>query len=177
MTNRIIAVVGPSGAGKDTLIAGAVAARPNLRCVRRAITRPAEAGGEDFEGLTETVFAARKAAGAFALDWEAHGLRYGIPKTALEGSGDVIFNGSRKALRQALVQFPELIVVLVLAPDSLLAARLASRGRETAADINARLARAPFVLPDGIVARVVMNDTTPEEGVVRFLTAIQPERG
>ena len=97
---RLFAVVGPSGAGKDTLMAAA-AHRPGVALVRRVITRPAEAGGEDFEGVTPEAFAARKARGAFALDWEAHGLRYGIPHDQLRG-GDVIFNGSRAALPAAL---------------------------------------------------------------------------
>ena len=57
----IFAVVGPSGAGKDTLIAGALERRPDLRLARRVITRPTEAGGEDFEGVTPEAFAARMA--------------------------------------------------------------------------------------------------------------------
>ena len=63
----VFAIVGPSGAGKDTLLAGALAARPDLVLVRRVITRPTEAGGEDFDGVTEAVFAQRLAAGDFAL--------------------------------------------------------------------------------------------------------------
>ncbi len=177
MTGQIYAVVGPSGAGKDTLIDGAVAARRDLRRVRRVITRPSDARGEDFEGITEAAFALRKAAGAFAMDWAAHGLHYGIPKDALTGPGDVVFNGSRQALLQAVRLFPALIVVVVTAPDHMLAARLAERGRESAEDIVARLARAPFTLPDGIAARVVMNDSTPQDGVARLLAALQPIRG
>lgn len=173
----IVAVVGPSGAGKDTLIAGALAAMPRLRLVRRVITRPADAGGEDFDGVTEAEFAARKARGEFALDWDAHGLRYGIPLAQVQGPGTVLFNGSRKALPMAQARFPGLRVVLVTAPDAVLAARLTARGRETAQDIRARLARAAFTLPDGIAAETVVNDGTPAQGVARFLEALQPVRG
>ena len=42
----IFAIVGPSGAGKDTLIEGALKQRPDLRLIRRVITRPTGAGGE-----------------------------------------------------------------------------------------------------------------------------------
>ena len=71
--------------------------------------------------------------------------------------------------------FPGLRVILVTAPDAVLAARLAARGREALAEITARLARAGFVLPEGIVADVVMNDASPAEGVARLLAALQPK--
>jgi phosphonate metabolism protein PhnN/1,5-bisphosphokinase (PRPP-forming) len=170
----IFAVVGPSGAGKDTLIAGALAARPGLRLVRRVITRPSDAGGEEFEGVTSEEFRARRDRGDFALDWEAHGLCYGIPRVQLDGPGDVIFNGSRAALPRAAGVFPDLRVILITAPDAVLASRLAARGRETAADIRARLARADFDLPPGIAAQVVVNDRSPAEGIAALLAALQP---
>ncbi len=172
----IFAIVGPSGAGKDTLIRGAMAARPDLRLVRRVITRPTDAGSEDFEGVTQQEFQARRTAGEFALHWDAHGLSYGIPKVQLEGPGDVIFNGSRAALPQAARVFPDLRVILVTAPDAILAARLAARGRETEADIARRLTRAAFTLPAGITAETVINDGPPETGIARLLAVLQPVR-
>ena len=83
----IFAIVGPSGAGKDTLLAGVLRARPDLRLVRRVITRPEAAGGEAFEGVTDTEFTQRRDRGDFALHWAAHGLRYatgvsGLPRFA-----------------------------------------------------------------------------------------------
>lgn len=171
----ICAIVGPSGAGKDTLIAGALARRPDLALVRRVITRPTEAGGEDFEGVTEAEFEARVQAGAFALHWQAHGLRYGIPADQIGGPGPVLFNGSRAALPQALAAFPGLRVIVITAPPEVLAARLAGRGRESAADIRQRLERAAFSLPEGISARVVVNDASLAEGVSRLLDALQPD--
>ena len=170
----IFAVVGPSGAGKDTLIRGALAARPDLRLVRRVITRPAEAGGEAFEGVSAADFARRRDRGDFALHWEAHGLSYGIPKAEVEGPGDVIFNGSRAALPLARRVFPGLRVILVTAPAEVLAARLAARGREDAADIRARLARGAFALPEGIEAATVLNDGAVETGIARLLAALHP---
>lgn len=172
----IFAIVGPSGAGKDTLIRGALAARPDLRLVRRVITRPTEAGGEDFEGVTPEDFAHRKARGDFALTWEAHGLSYGIPRDQIAGPGDVIFNGSRAALPAAVCVFPGLRVILVTAPDHILATRLAARGRETARDIRDRLSRAAFEMPEGIGFQTVVNDASPEVGAARLLAALQPER-
>ena len=79
MTGRLIAVVGPSGVGKDTVMAALVAADPRLALVRRVITRPSDAGGEDFDGVDRATFETMRDAGAFALWWSAHELSYGIP--------------------------------------------------------------------------------------------------
>jgi ribose 1,5-bisphosphokinase len=172
----IFAIVGPSGAGKDTLIEGALRLRPDLRLIRRVIARPTGAGGEDFLGVTEADFATRLSRGDFALHWQAHGLSYGIPKAQLAAPGDVIFNGSRAALPQAVQVFPNLRVILVTAPDPILAARLAARGRETEADIRQRLTRAAFTLPAGITAQTVINDGALETGIDRLLAALHPVR-
>src|SRR5580692_8194818 len=93
----LVLVVGPSGAGKDTLLDAArraVADDPRFRFVRRVITRPAEAGGEAHEAVTDAEFATRD----FALAWQAHGLRYGIPADIaadLQSGRVLVANSSR----------------------------------------------------------------------------------
>lgn len=179
MTGRVFAVVGPSGAGKDTLMAEAARLHPGLILMRRVITRPADAGGEDFDGVSGAEFSRRLAAGEFALKWDAHGLRYGIPARIhdhLVAGEDVMFNGSRAALPLAQRAFPGLVTILVTAPVAVLASRLAARGRETSADIAARIERAPFQMPDGVVPHVVSNDGTLDQGTARFMAALQPVR-
>lgn len=174
---RVFAVVGPSGAGKDTLIAAARDARPDLVIVRRVITRPESAGGEDFEGISEADFLTRRAAGEFALDWKAHGLRYGIPAAALaraDAGQDVIFNGSRAALERALAVLPDLRVIRVSAPSTVLVDRLVARGRESRDQIEARVLRASYDIPAGLPVIDVRNDGTVAQGVARFLAALQP---
>ncbi len=172
-------MLGPSGAGKDTLIAGAARARPDLVWARRAVTRPPDAGGEPFESLTVDEFLRRRAAGEFALHWAAHGRLYGVPasiRDALAAGRPVIFNGSRAALPDARRAFPELRAIFVTAPEAVLAARLAARGREDAAEIRARLARAALAPlgapPPG--AGVIVNDGTVEAGVARLLALLAP---
>ncbi len=172
----LIAVVGPSGAGKDTLMGGARAALAQdtrFRFVRRAITRPAEAGGEDHEALTEADFAARRAAGGFALSWDAHGLRYGIPRDIeddLAARRVVIANLSRAVLSEANARY-RLRVLNITAPLEVLAARLAARGRETTTDIAARLVR-EVAPPDGLDIERVLNDADVAVGVARVLAAL-----
>jgi ribose 1,5-bisphosphokinase len=119
-------------------------------------------------------------AGAFALQWPAHGLRYGIRATefeALDQGRDVLFNGSRTALPQSLHRFPGLIILRITAPSRVLAERLAQRGRETATEIEARLARASYDVPEGIPVIDVANDATPEIGVARLVVALQAAKG
>jgi ribose 1,5-bisphosphokinase len=176
MTGRLYLVVGASGAGKDTLIAGALAADPRLHWARRVITRPAAAGGEPYEGVSVAEFQARQARGEFALDWEAHGLSYGVPGAELAGlaSGrDVVMNGSRGALAQAQAVFPELVVIHVTVPLAVLAERLALRGREDRAEIVARLERAGQPLPAGLAVMDVVNDGTPAQGIGRMVQALR----
>lgn len=171
---RIVAVVGPSGSGKDTLIAGAKEALPRLVIARRVITRPEEAGGECFTGVDAAEFERAIADDAFAIHWQANGLRYGIPvaiEDDLAAGHDVIFNGSRAALAAAVDRFPHLEVIAVTAPDILLAQRLSQRGRETSREIEARLSRTVPDLPDQ--ARVVINDGSVAEGVARFIAALR----
>jgi len=179
MSGRLIAVVGPSGVGKDSVMAALVAAAPGIALVRRVITRPSEAGGEVFEGVSEAEFAARDRAGAFALSWQAHGLSYGIPvsvgETLAKGS-DAVVNLSRSVLPDAAGKFPGLIVIQLTADPETLARRLAGRGREDPAEIARRLARADFAMPEGIAAIPVANTGPIGETVAEIFSHLQPAK-
>lgn len=174
MTGRVFALVGPSGVGKDTLLAGAVALSPRLHWARRTITRRQIAGDEPFEGVSPQEFDFLSGAGVFALEWPAHGLRYAIRASEFATPNDVIFNGSRAALQVAHQRFPGLVVLRVSAPSRVLAERLAARGRETVPEIEARLARAAYTLPEGLTVIDIANDGTPDQGIRRLLAALQP---
>jgi thymidine phosphorylase/ribose 1,5-bisphosphokinase len=173
----LVGVVGPSGAGKDTLMDGARAALAgDARFVfaRRIITRPADAGGEDHLPATTAEFARMRDQGAFALWWDAHGLSYGIPAgvAAQARQGRVVVaNLSRGVLADAAARFP-LLVLEITAPLELRAARLAARGRESMKDVALRLSRdAP--LPDGLNIRRVVNDGSPEQGIAAVLVVLR----
>lgn len=143
----LVAVVGPSGAGKDTLIDYArrqLAAEPAVLFVRRVVTRPALASAEDHATLPLSGFMAARAAGAFAVTWEAHGLHYAIPAEALRhvaAGGVAVVNGSRAALSEIRGAFGTVLTVAVTCRPDVLAARLAARGREDVAEQERRRAR------------------------------------
>ncbi len=176
-----VAVVGPSGAGKDTLMARAArhpALDPRIVFARRVVTRPAQADAEDHDSLDAAGFARAEAEGAFALVWAAHGLRYGLPRAlcdALTEGRTVVANLSRRSLAEAAAVFGALHVLEVTASPEILLARLVARGREDEATIRDRLARqVPMALPPDAHHRRIDNSSdlaAATEEVVRSLNA------
>lgn len=177
MTGRPIAVVGPSGVGKDSVMAALAGARPGLLLARRRITRDAQAGGEPFVPLTAAAFDAQRAAGDFVLHWQAHGLRYGISATVeadMVAGHDVAMNLSRRVLDAAARHWPGLVVLSLTASAGVLAQRLAGRGREDAGAIAARLARPAPPLPPGLSVHVIDNSGPLAASVAAALAALYP---
>lgn len=183
MTGRLIYLMGPSGAGKDSLL---LAAREPLqargcRTARRVITRSAEAVGEDALAVSEAEFEQLRRNGAFALDWRANGLCYGISRQIddwLEAGEDVLVNGSRGYLHEARERYPHLQPVLLTVSLPVLRARLLARGRESIEDIEARLARNQQFQSDvGQDGAYLLDNSGPlEQTVQRLLQLIDQPR-
>ena len=174
---HLIAVVGPSGAGKDSVMAGLHSAIPGLHVVRRVITRAPGLGSEDYDAVTVPQFEALVEDGAFALHWSAHGLHYGIPITVKSHLGkgtDCLVNFSRQALSQAAGIFPRFMVLNITAKPETLARRLAARGRETEDEISKRLAQADKPLPAGLDVIHLSNDGPLSQTVTRAVALLQP---
>ena len=169
----LIAVVGPSGVGKDSLLSGARERLPHVHFMRRTITRPADAGGEHHLAVTPDEFRGLQERRKFLFHWEAHDLSYGIPIDAenlVVNGHTVVFNGSRHALAQQRDAWPDLRVIWVTADLDIRAERLARRGRETVLDIRNRLATSGVEMPDDAI--VVRNDGSLETGVKQMQAAI-----
>jgi ribose 1,5-bisphosphokinase len=162
-----VAVVGPSGAGKDTLIAyarAALAQEPQVEFVRRVITRVSDGATEDHDTLADAEFAAAEAQGAFALAWEAHGLRYGLPASvdrAIDNGYVAVANLSRGVLPALRLRYANVAVVEVTADPETLASRLAGRGRESREEILARLART--ISCDTTGPAIALDNSGPKE--------------
>lgn len=175
----LIVVVGPSGAGKDTIMA--IAAEhfgddPRVHFVRRSITRPVDAGGEDHLALDEDAFQRQEALGRFAVSWQAHGLSYGVPCETLEQlktKACLVVNGSRSALALFQKAFPRLVVVEITARPQILAARLAKRGRETETEILARLEHRPVRSAMSCQTWTIDNSSTSETAGMAFIDIIE----
>ncbi len=175
---RLFAVVGASGVGKDTIMGEILAARPDMVWVRRAITRPAHPGDEPFEPVSDTEFDARLQAGDFALHWEAHGLRYGIPaslRAELSEGRDAMVNLSRHVLTDAAAVFPSLHILNITATDAVRADRLAARGRESFDDIARRIARVVPPFATGLRVSHIDNSGPLERSVAACLQLMDRE--
>ena len=100
---RLILVVGPSGAGKDTLIGlarVACADDGNVVFPRRVVTREASAF-EDNEQMSLDAFQQALARGDFTVHWQAHGHCYALPRAIdddIRAGRIVIANVSRTVI-------------------------------------------------------------------------------
>jgi ribose 1,5-bisphosphokinase len=171
---RLVAVAGPSGAGKDTLIRLAVAKVPEAIVQSRVVTRPSSAA-ENNEEMTPSAFDEARAAGAFALDWEAHGLKYGLRRTVddqIAAGRTVVVNVSRRVIVHLRQRYANVVTVLVTAPDEVLMARLAGRNRPSDGALDQRLQRA--ALNNDMEADVIINNVgEPEEMAALLVNAIR----
>lgn len=174
MTGTLVLVVGPSGAGKDSVINGArEALKDDERIVfaRRTITRPADSTGEAHIETTPDAFAVAKAAGEFSLSWQAHDLDYGISRSVesdLRARRCVVANVSRSVLDDARSRYNALCIVNITAPPEILAERIARRGREDAEAIRKRLERATQYAPVGDDVVTLENVGALEDAVLSF---------
>ncbi|MCJ2069736.1 phosphonate metabolism protein/1,5-bisphosphokinase (PRPP-forming) PhnN [Methylobacterium sp. J-030] len=174
MAGCLVLVVGPSGAGKDTLIRlarDALAEDPRYAFPRRLVTRPPSAD-EDNDQIDEAAFAAGCAAGRFTLHWRAHGLGYAIPAEARHLAADghvVVCNVSRRVVAPARDADLPVSVVEITAPPEILMRRLAARGRAEDGDLAARLAREVPVAAD---LRII-NVGAPEAGATRLVAHLR----
>jgi len=180
MSGVLVCVVGPSGAGKDTLIGYAeaqLAACDDVLFVRRMVTR-ASGEFEAHDTLSEAEFADGVARKEFALAWRAHGHGYAVPLAALAAvrQGAVaVCNLSRGAVAEAQGVFGKVVSVLVTAPPEVITRRLAARGRESRAAIAARLKRqveSGDFSPDHMIA----NDGAVAAGGSRLVEIIEKLR-
>lgn len=177
-----VAVAGPSGAGKDTLIDYARSrfepCSSDVVFVRRVITRHSDGTSEDHDSMSVEAFERARDEGQFACAWQANGLSYGLPARVDEtiAAGQVaVANVSRAALPLLRARYDNVLAVLVTAQPEILAERLAARGREKRDDIRERLARNLGYEQPTVDAETVVIDNSglPEEGGEKFVAALE----
>ncbi len=174
-----VAVAGPSGVGKDTIInyaRGKLSADRRFVFVRRIITRTADAQSEDHDTLADAEFAAAAAAGHFALLWQAHGLSYALPRSIdsdIAAGHVVVANISRQIIDDLKARYENFVLVVMSAHRDVIAQRLKARGRETDAEIVARLER--IAVEDTVRYEAVRleNSGPREQAGERFVSVLE----
>ena len=176
-------IVGPSGAGKDTLL-GAVREQlgnePALVFAERVVTRPNQVGMYTHVEMLPLEFDLKRETGQFGLDWVAHGNRYGVPIeafSALDQGRTVVVNASRSVVEYAREQFSPVRIVHVTASAQTLRARLHARGREAEADIDRRLERAQSLRPCGDDVVELLNEGDLTANAQRFAAILRDAAG
>jgi ribose 1,5-bisphosphokinase len=174
---RLVLVVGPSGAGKDTLLGlakSACAEDKNIVFPRRVVTREASAS-EDNAQLGAEEFRQALARGDFAMHWEAHGHNYGLPRTVdddIRAGRSVVVNASRTVIHAARRTYVNVIVIAITAPPEILAERLKMRARGSDGRFEQRLSRTVDTTAPDVT---ILNVGRPEDHARRLVRAIRGE--
>lgn len=173
----MVVVVGPSGAGKDTIISQAWPALKhlgNIHLVKRVVTRPVDPARENHHSVSKDEFRQKSQNGDFSVEWSAHNLLYGIPASTLQqtSNGDILIaNGSRAAVNNFRAKYPRCLVILITAPAEVLATRLVKRKAESIDEITNRLKRS-VSLNMANCDIVINNDGKVEQSVKKFVDAV-----
>lgn len=178
-SERLIYMMGPSGAGKDSVLAcwiDRLGPGAGVQVAQRVITRPAQPTGEQHEPVKPDAWEALRREGQLALHWQANGLGYGVRHAALAplARGQwVVVNGSRAHWPEVLALAPHARAVLITASRATRQQRLLARARESAHEIEARLQRAERFEADAgaglrAVDLVVHNEGSLDDAVRRL---------
>ncbi len=184
---KIIYLIGASGSGKDSILSGLRqwlnterSLSTNIMIAHRYICRDWQSGNENHIELSEAEFLHRQQMGIFALHWRANSLHYAIGREIdlwLAEGQNVIVNGSREYLPMAMSLYGKnLVPVLINVDEAILRQRLINRGRESMADIEARLARTRDSLTTNNImlnqCHVIHNNAQIDDAVQQLIVLI-----
>ena len=153
MKHVLLAVSGPSGVGKGTMVKTLIARREDVVESVSCTTRPPREGeihGKHYFFLSREEFERRIAEGDF-LEYDEHfGNYYGTPKSFVRETlphKSIIMEIDVVGALNAKKEFPDTVLVMVVPPSvEELRRRLSGRGSETEAQIQNRLERMEYEL-------------------------------
>lgn len=175
----LIVVSAPSGAGKSSLVEGALKSVEGLKYSISYTTRKArgaERDGVEYYFIGKKEFIDMRNRGEFLESAEVHGCLYGTQRVALEQiineGSDVILDIDVQGAMQIVRQMSEAVTVFVLPPSrEILESRLRMRNLNAPEDLERRLKNASReVLSYATFKYVIVNDDL--ERATRELVAI-----
>ena len=183
MKNVLMAISGPSGVGKGTLVKALLGKRADVTvsvsCTTRE-PRPGEREGKDYFFLTKEEFLRRAKEGEF-LEYDEHfGNYYGTPKSFVREAlkeKSVILEIDVVGALNAKKAFPECVLVMVLPPSvEELKKRLEGRHSETEEEIKTRLARIDYELSKRELYDYAVVNDTPERAAAELEEILDAEQ-
>lgn len=181
---RLFIVSGPSGSGKDTVLAEVFKSRPELSFSISAITRPMRSGeheGDKYHFISREEFERMISENALLEHNVFVGNYYGTPREPVErciaAGGDMIVEVDVNGAAQIRSKVSEAVSIFIMPPSlEVLRERLSGRGTESAEQVEKRLQSAV-----GEIARageydyIVVNEQLGE-AVSEVLTVISADR-
>ena len=177
-------VSAPSGAGKTSLVNAALEADSQLVVSVSHTTRPARGGevdGENYFFVSDDQFVQMIEEGKFLEHANVFGKRYGTSKAEVAAKRahgkDVILEIDWQGAQQVRETIPDAISVFVLPPSvDELAARLTSRGEDTAQSIEKRLGEAKLDMSQAVHFDYLVINADFETAVQDFASIAQAAR-
>jgi guanylate kinase len=185
--NPIFLVIsGPSGVGKDAVMARLREALPGAQYVTTVTTRPARPGerdGVDYRFLTNEEYDRLVAEDGFLERASVYSHRYGVPKSevqqALARGQDVVVRVDVQGAATIKRVMPEAVLIF-LAPesDAELERRLRERATDNGADLRLRreTAAREMAQEDAFDHIVVNAEGRLDEAVARIVAIVEEEK-
>ena len=150
MSGKLVILSGPSGVGKDTVLAQWHKVNPQVARVVACTTRQPRAGevdGEDYHFLSVQEFLFKIEAGDFLEHKEVHGNYYGTPQSAMQGLLDVgkvaVLKIDVQGALTVMNRRPDAISIFLQPPNEAeLERRIRERGLDSEEVIRVRLQNA-----------------------------------
>ena len=182
---QLIVVSGPSGVGKDSVLARLFEIDPSLTYSVSYTTRaprPGEVDGVDYSFVSDAEFDRLVADGAL-LEWaNVHGHRYGTSRArveeALAAGRDVVLNVDVQGGAAIRELVPGALLVFLQPPDmEELARRRVARGTEDAADLERRASDADIEMGYSHRYDVAVVNDDIDRAASEILEVIKRRRG
>jgi len=164
----LVVLTGPSGAGKDAILAELSARAERYHIAVNATTRPPRAGernGADYHFVTQEEFQRMLRDGEFLEHAQVYGQEKGVPRApirqALARGQDVLVRTDIQGARTIKHLVPAALTIFVAPPsEAELKRRVSSRGADTAEQIELRekIAREEMKASESFDYRVVNDD-------------------
>ena len=182
----LVVISGPSGVGKDAVIAEMRASQPGITFAVTATTRPMRAGevdGRDYVFLSTKRFEAMLAEDGFLEHAEVYGNRYGVPRqgvrAALAAGRDVIVKIDVQGAATIREIAPDALLIFLAAPSAAeLERRLRARKTDSPEQLTVRIKTAQHETQQASWFDVTIVNETGAVGqtVARIIETIEEQR-